>query len=133
MRAVWRSTKKFGDSDIGSSMRVLGDTSVEFIEQSSVLNRKIGVKGRSKFFPENEQGGGEWAVFKRYGCSDAYPIVQKHILSLIGESNSLINYGVQVRVLQYEAKVYATLCRKLTYRSVIWTRAESARQCVREY
>ena len=109
MRAVWRSTKKFGDSNIGSSMRVLGDTSVEFIEQSSVLNRKIGVKGRSKFFPENEQGGGEWAVLKRYGCSDAYPIVQKHILGLIGESNSLINYGVQVRVLQYEAKVYATL------------------------
>ena len=88
MRAVWRSTEKFGDSDIGSSMRVLGDTSVEFIEQSSVLNRKIGAKGRSKFFPENEQGGGEWAVFKRYGCSDAYPIVQKHILSLVGKATT---------------------------------------------
>ena len=99
MRAAWRSTEKSGDSDIGSSMRVLGDISVEFIKQSSVLNRKIGVKGRSKFFPENEQGGGEWAVLKRYGCSDAYPIVQKHILSLVGKSNSLINYGPQVRIL----------------------------------
>lgn len=92
MRAAWRSAEKSGDSTIGSSMRVLGDTSVEFIEQSSILNRKIGVKGRSEFFPENEQGGGEWAVFKRYGCSNAYPIVQKHILSLVWESNSLINY-----------------------------------------
>ena len=61
------------------------------------------------------------------------PSSKKHILGLIGESNSVVNYGVQVRVLQYEAKVYATLCRKLTYRSAIWTRAESARQCVREY
>ena len=99
MRAAWRSAEKSGDSPIGSSMQVLGDTSVEFIKQSSVLNRKIGVKGRSEFFPKNEQGGGEWAVLKRYGCSNAYPIVQKHILGLIGESNSLINYGVQVRVL----------------------------------
>ena len=79
MRAVWRSTEKFGDSDIGSSMRVLGDTSVGFIEQSSILNRKIGVNGRSEFFPKNEQGGGEWAVFKRYGCSNAYPIVHNSI------------------------------------------------------
>ena len=92
MRAAWRSAEKSGDSTIGSSMRVLGDTSVEFIEQSNILNRKIGVKGRSEFFPKNEQGGGEWAVFKRYGCSNAYPIVQKHILSLVWESNSLINY-----------------------------------------
>lgn len=82
MRAAWRSVEKFRDSTIGSTMRVLGDTSVEFIEQSSILNRKIGVKGRSEFFPKNEQGGGEWAVFKRYGCSNAYPIVHKHILSL---------------------------------------------------
>lgn len=86
MRAAWRSAEKSGESNIGSSMRVLGDTSVEFIEQSSVLNRKIGVKGRSEFFPKNEQGGGEWAVLKRYGCSDAYPIVQKHILSLMGKA-----------------------------------------------
>lgn len=98
MRAAWRSTKKFGDSNIGSSMRVLGDTSVEFIKQSSILNRKIGVKGRSKFFPENEQGGGEWAVFKRYGCSDAYPIVQKHILSLMGKAIALWSYIVWVQV-----------------------------------
>ena len=77
MQRAWRSAKKFVDSNIGSSTRVLGDISVGFIEQSSVLNRKIGVKGRSEFFPENEQGGGEWAVFKRYGCSNAYPIVQK--------------------------------------------------------
>ena len=90
-REAWRSTKKFGDSDIGSSMRVLGDTSVEFIEQSSVLNRKIGVKGRSEFFPENEQGGGEWAVFKRYGCSNAYPIVQKAYTYLSGSSDNLIS------------------------------------------
>ena len=81
------SMEKSRESNIGSAMRVLGDTSVEFIEQSSVLNRKIGVKGRSEFFPENEQGGGEWAVFKRYGCSDAYPIVQKHILSLKGKAS----------------------------------------------
>ena len=98
MRAAWRSTKKFGDSDIGSSMRVLGDISVEFIKQSSVLNRKIGVKGRSEFFPENEQGGGEWAVLKRYGCSDAYPIVQKHILSLMGKAIALRSYIVWVQV-----------------------------------
>ena len=77
MRAAWRSAEKSRDSTIGSSMRVLGDTSGEFIEQSSISNRKTGVKGRSEFFPKNEQGGGEWAVFKRYGCSDAYPIVQK--------------------------------------------------------
>lgn len=83
MRAAWRSTEKSGDSNIGSTMRVLGDTSVGFIKQSSISSRKIGVKGRSKFFPKNEQGGGEWAVLKRYGCSDAYPIVQKHILSLM--------------------------------------------------
>ena len=80
------SVEKSRDSNIGSAMRVLGDISVEFIEQSSIVNRKIGVKGRSKFFPENEQGGGEWAVLKRYGCSDAYPIVQKHILSLMGKA-----------------------------------------------
>lgn len=84
--------EKSRDSTIGSSMQVLGDTSVGFIEQSSILNRKIGVKGRSEFFPENEQGGGEWAVFKRYGCSNAYPIVQKHILSLVWESNSQRDY-----------------------------------------
>ena len=87
MRAAWHSAEKSGDSTIGSSMRVLGDTSVEFIEQSNILNRKIGVKGRSEFFPKNEQGGGEWAVLKRYGCSDAYPIVQKHILSLTGKAS----------------------------------------------
>ena len=86
MRGVWLSAEKSGDSNIGSAMRVLGDTSVGFIEQSNILNRKIGVKGRSEFFPKNEQGGGEWAVFKRYGCSDAYPIVQKHILSLMGKA-----------------------------------------------
>lgn len=84
---------------IGSLMRVLGGTSVEFIKQSSILNRKKGAKGRSEFFPKNEQGGGEWAVLKRYGCSNAYPIVQKHILSLIGKSDGLINCKVQVRVL----------------------------------
>ena len=67
-------------------MRVLGDTSVGFIKQSSISSRKIGAKGRSKFFPKNEQGGGEWAVFKRYGCSNAYPIVQKHILSLMDKA-----------------------------------------------
>lgn len=50
----WRSAKKFVASMIGSSMRVFGDTSVEFIKQSSILNRKEGVKGRSEFFPENE-------------------------------------------------------------------------------
>ena len=98
MRAVWRSTKKFGDSDIGSSMRMLGDISVEFIKQSSILNRKIGVKGRSEFFPKNEQGGGEWAVFKRYGCSDAYPIVQKHILSLMVKAIAARRYIVWVQV-----------------------------------
>lgn len=81
------SVEKSRDSNIGSAMRVLGDTSVEFIEQSSILNRKIGVNGRSEFFPKNEQGGGEWAVFKRYGCSNAYPIVQKHILSLMGKAS----------------------------------------------
>ena len=86
MRAAWCSAEKSGDSPIGSSMRVLGDTSVGFIEQSSILNRKIGVNGRSEFFPKNEQGGGEWAVLKRYGCSNAYPIVQKHILSLMGKA-----------------------------------------------
>ena len=86
------------DSIVGSSMRVLGDISVEFIEQSSILNRKIGVKGRSKFFPENEQGGGEWAVLKRYGCSDAYPIVQKHILSLMVKAIAARRYIVWVQV-----------------------------------
>lgn len=88
MRGVWLSAEKSRDSNIGSSMRVLGDTSVEFIKQSSVLNRKIGVNGRSEFFPKNEQGGGEWAVLKRYGCSNAYPIVQKHILSLVGKATT---------------------------------------------
>lgn len=81
------SMEKSKDSNIGSAMRVLGDTSVGFIEQSSILNRKIGVNGRSEFFPKNEQGGGEWAVLKRYGCSNAYPIVQKHILSLMGKAS----------------------------------------------
>ena len=79
MSGAWLSAEKSRDSNIGSSMRVLGDTSVEFIKQSSVLNRKIGVKGRSEFFPKNEQGGGEWAVFKRYGCSNAYPHRPKSI------------------------------------------------------
>ena len=69
-------------------MRVLGDTSVEFIKQSSIFNRKIGAKGRSEFFPKNEQGGGEWAVLKRHGCSNAYPIVSKHILSLMGKATT---------------------------------------------
>lgn len=59
------SMEKSRDSNIGSAMRVLGDTSVGFIEQSSILNRKIGVNGRSEFFPKNEQGGGEWAVLKK--------------------------------------------------------------------
>lgn len=81
------SMEKSRDSNIGSAMRVLGDTSVGFIEQSSILNRKIGANGRSEFFPKNEQGGGEWAVLKRYGCSNAYPIVQKHILSLMGKAS----------------------------------------------
>ena len=81
------SMEKSRESNIGSTMRVLGDTSVGFIEQSSILNRKIGVNGRSEFFPKNEQGGGEWAVLKRYGCSNAYPIVQKHILSLKGKAS----------------------------------------------
>ena len=60
MREARLSTEKSGDSNIGSSMRVLGDTSVEFIEQSSILNRKIGVKVRSEFF--SKERAGRWRM-----------------------------------------------------------------------
>ena len=73
---IGHSVEKSMDRVVGSSMQVLGNISVEFIKQSNILNRKIGVKVRSEFFPKNKQGGGEWAVLKRYRCSNAYPIIQ---------------------------------------------------------
>lgn len=70
-------------------------------------------KGRKcKVGPQDRQGHDEWAVFKRYGCSNVCLMVHKKIKYTYGMNLQMVQILIYLFIKQTKAKVCTTCILK---------------------